>query len=292
MDLSSKVFITGADGFTGFYLSHYLEKSGYKVIKASIKKQKEGFVYCDICNKESIKIALNHTNPEFVIHLAAISFAPSDPDLIDKVNVGGSENLLECLEMLEKKPKRVILASSASVYGTQRSEILAENLEPNPISSYAKSKFKMEQMALKSSLNIIITRPFNYTGVGQAISFLIPKIVSHFKEKKSTIELGNLTPKREYNSVLDVVKIYEKLLHAKSEHKIFNIGSGVGYGVGDIVRFMQEISGHNINILQNPKFIRSDEAEILLADISRLKELGINICKSDIKEILKWMYES
>ncbi|WP_169942960.1 NAD-dependent epimerase/dehydratase family protein [Campylobacter sp. RM15925] len=290
--MSSKVFITGADGFTGFYLSHYLEKSGYEVIKASIKKQKEGFVYCDICNKESIKIALNHTNPEFVIHLAAISFAPSDPDLIDKVNVGGSENLLECLEMLEKKPKRVILVSSASVYGAQSSEILSENLEPNPLSAYAKSKFKMEQTALKSSLDIIITRPFNYTGVGQAISFLIPKIVSHFKEKKSTIELGNLTPKREYNSVLDVVKIYEKLLHAKSEHKIFNIGSGVGYGVGDIVRFMQEISGHNINILQNPKFIRSDEAEILLADISRLKELGINICKSDIKEILKWMYES
>ncbi|WP_172197877.1 NAD-dependent epimerase/dehydratase family protein [Campylobacter sp. RM16188] len=290
--MSSKVFITGADGFTGFYLSHYIEKSGYEVIKASIKKQKEGFVYCDICNKESIKTALEHINPEFVIHLAAISFAPSDLDLIDKVNVGGSENLLECLEVLEKKPKRVILASSASVYGAQSSEILSENLEPNPLSAYAKSKFKMEQTALKSSLDIIITRPFNYTGVGQAISFLIPKIVSHFKEKKSTIELGNLTPKREYNSVLDVVKIYEKLLHTKSEHKIFNIGSGVGYGVGDIVRFMQEISGHNINVLQNPKFMRSDEAEILLADISRLKELGINICKSDIKEILKWMYES
>ncbi|WP_169975066.1 NAD-dependent epimerase/dehydratase family protein [Campylobacter sp. RM16191] len=290
--MSSKVFITGADGFTGFYLSHYLEKSGYEVIKASIKKQKEGFVYCDICNKESIKIALNHINPEFVIHLAAISFAPSDPDLIDKVNVGGSENLLECLEMLEKKPKRVILASSASVYGAQNSEILAENLEPNPISSYAKSKFKMEQTALKSSLDIIIARPFNYTGVGQAISFLIPKIVSHFKEKKSTIELGNLTPKREYNSVLDVVKIYEKLLHAKSEHKIFNIGSGVGYGVGDIVKFMQEISGNSINIVQNPNFIRKDEAEILISNTSRLKDCGLYFCKTDIKNILRWMYEN
>ncbi|WP_170018354.1 NAD-dependent epimerase/dehydratase family protein [Campylobacter sp. RM16190] len=290
--MSSKVFITGADGFTGFYLSHYLEKSGYEVIKASIKKQKEGFVYCDICNKESIKIALNHINPEFVIHLAAISFAPSDPDLIDKVNVGGSENLLECLEMLEKKPKRVILASSASVYGAQNSEILAENLEPNPISSYAKSKFKMEQTALKSSLDIIITRPFNYTGAGQAISFLIPKIASHFKEKRDAIELGNLTPKREYNSVLDVVKIYEKLLHAKSKHKIFNIGSGFGYSVGDIVELMKKISGHDIEILQTSKFIRNDEPEILLADISRLKELKIDLCRSDIKEILKWMYEN
>ncbi|WP_170000916.1 NAD-dependent epimerase/dehydratase family protein [Campylobacter sp. RM16189] len=290
--MSSKVFITGADGFTGFYLSHYLEKSGYEVIKASIKKQKEGFVYCDICDKESVKIALNHVNPEFVIHLAAISFAPSDPNLIDKVNIGGSENLLECLEMLEKKPKRVILASSASVYGAQNSEILAENLEPNPISSYAKSKFKMEQTALKSSLDIIIARPFNYTGVGQAISFLIPKIVSHFKEKKSTIELGNLTPKREYNSVLDVVKIYEKLLHAKSEHKIFNIGSGVGYGVGDIVKFMQEISGNSINIVQNPNFIRKDEAEILISNTSRLKDCGLYFCKTDIKNILRWMYEN
>lgn len=290
--MSSKVFITGADGFTGFYLSRNLEKLGYEVVKASIKKQKKGFVYCDICDKESIKKALDDINPEFVIHLAAISFAPSDPDIIDKVNVGGSENLLECLEGLKKRPQRVILASSASVYGAQNSEILSENLEPNPLSPYAKSKFKMEQLALKSSLDILIARPFNYTGAGQAISFLIPKIVSHFKEKRDTIELGNLTPKREYNSVLDVVKIYEKLLKVKSEHKIFNMGSGFGYSVGDILELMKKISDHDIEILQDPKFMRNDEPEILLADISRLKELKIDLCRGDIEAILKWMYEN
>lgn len=290
--MSSKVFITGADGFTGFYLSNYLKNYGYEVFKTASDKQKSSFMYCDICDKDSIKSALNSVNPDFVIHLAAISFAPSDPRLIQKVNVDGARNLLDVLQEMSKKPKRVILASSASVYGEQQAQILSENLNPNPMSAYAKSKFEMENLSQNYDLNILITRPFNYTGVGQASNFLIPKIVSSFRDKKDSIELGNLTPKREYNSVLDVVKIYEKLLNIETNHKIFNIGSGAGYSVGDILNFMREISGRDVKVVQNPNFMRSDEAMVVVSDTTRLKELNLDLCKTNIKDILKWMYES
>ena len=289
--MNSKVLITGADGFTGFYLSAHLERCGYQVFKTSAQR-KDDFLYCDICDKDSVKDVLSYAKPNFVIHLAAISFAPSDPSLIYKVNVEGSRNLLGCLQGSDIRPERIILASSASVYGEQKTETLSENLQPNPISPYAKSKFEMEKMTSNYDLDVIITRPFNYTGVRQPNNFLIPKIVSHFKDEKLTIELGNLTPKREYNSVLDVVKIYERLLGIKSDYKIFNIGSGAGYSVGDIVNFMKEISNRDIKVVQNPNFMRSDEAETILSDASRLKEHNLDFCKTHIKETLKWMYEN
>lgn len=282
--MSSKVFVTGAEGFSGRYLCAYLKKLGYEVFEAAAQN-------CDICDIKSVKGALKF-DPDFVIHLAGISFAPSDAELIFKVNVAGSKNLLDALGEQRKKPKRVILASSASVYGAQEARALSENLTPRPLSAYAKSKLQMENLAKDYDLDILITRPFNYTGVGQGVNFLIPKIVSHFKRNASVIELGNLTPKREYNNVLDVVKIYEKLLNLKTGERIFNIGSGKGYGIGEILDFMREISGRNIKVEQNPAFMRADEPEEITADTARLEANGLNLCKTHIKQTLKWMYEN
>ena len=282
--MSFKVFVTGAEGFSGRYLCAYLKNLGYEVFEATTQN-------CDICDTKSIKDALKF-DPDFVIHLAGISFAPSDAELIFKVNFAGSKNLLDALGEQRKKPKRVILASSASVYGAQEAKALSENLTPHPLSAYAKSKLQIENLAKDYDFDILITRPFNYTGAGQSVNFLIPKIVSHFKRNASVIELGNLTPKREYNNVLDVVKIYEKLLNLKTGERIFNIGSGKGHGIGEILDFMREISGRDIKVEQNPAFIRADEPEEITADTARLEANGLNLCKTHIKQTLKWMYEN
>ena len=267
--MSFKVFVTGAEGFSGRYLCAHLKNLGYEVFEATTQN-------CDICDTKSIKDALKF-DPDFVIHLAGISFAPSDAELISEQR---------------KKPKRVILASSASVYGAQEAGVLSENLTPHPLSAYAKSKLQMENLAKDYDLDILITRPFNYTGAGQSVNFLIPKIVSHFKRNASVIKLGNLTPKREYNNVLDVVKIYEKLLNLKTGERIFNIGSGKGHGIGEILDFMREISGRDIKVEQNPAFMRADEPEEITADTARLEANGLNLCKTHIKQTLKWMYEN
>ena len=282
--MSFKVFVTGAEGFSGRYLCAHLKNLGYEVFEATTQN-------CDICDTKSIKDALKF-DPDFVIHLAGISFAPSDAELIFKVNFAGSKNLLDALGEQRKKPKRVILASSASVYGAQEAGVLAENLTPHPLSAYAKSKLQMENLAKDYDLDILITRPFNYTGAGQSVNFLIPKIVSQFKRNASVIKLGNLTPKREYNSVSDVVKIYEKLLNLKTGERIFNIGSGKGHGIGEILDFMREISGRDIKVEQNPAFMRADEPEEITADTARLEANGLNLCKTHIKQTLKWMYEN
>ncbi len=280
--MSSKVLITGANGFTGRYLCKYLENLGYEIFGVDTNN-------CDISNINSIKSALKF-NADFIIHLAAIAFAPSNPELIENINFAGSKNLLDAISELKIKPQRVILASSASIYGAQKEQILSEDLNPNPLSPYAKSKWEMEKIAKEYDFNILITRPFNYTGVGQNSNFLIPKIVSHFKQKSKIIELGNLTPQREYNNILDVIKIYEKLLHINCDEQIFNIGSGIGCSIVEILDLMREISGHDIKVVQNPNFMRNDEAQKIICNTSRLKKYGIDLCRSNLKKTLIWMY--
>ena len=142
-----------------------------------------------------------NSNPDYVIHLAAISSVENkDISKFKDVNINGTNNLLYLLNKKDMPPKLIILPSSAQVYSPVTEEPLDENSLIGPSNEYGKSKIEMEKLSKKfEKLPILITRPFNYTGVGQDSNFLIPKIVSHFKLKKNEIELGNIDIKREFN---------------------------------------------------------------------------------------------
>ncbi len=178
-----KVLVTGLEGFTGIYLETLLREKGYEVYGTSLADSSKPHIFtCNITKRIEIKTIVEDICPDFVIHLAAISFVgESNASLIYDVNVIGIENLLEALLGLEKKPQKVILVSSATVYGNQAVEILDETLCPKPINHYGFSKLAMEHLSSTyfDTLPIIITRPFNYIGIGQGEHFLIPKIVSH-----------------------------------------------------------------------------------------------------------------
>ncbi len=119
------------------------------------------------------------------------------------INTFGPQYILDACLKLKKSPKRIILASSSTIYGPQGNERLNEHSLVNPTNHYACSKWAMEQIAATYAdrLNITITRPFNYTGVGQDIKFLVPKIISHFKQKAATIKLGNIDVWRDFSDV-------------------------------------------------------------------------------------------
>lgn len=190
-----KVLITGIDSFTGKHLSSHLQKAGYDVYGTSFFKADEKKYQCDITKKDEVQNVLKVVQPEYFIHLSGISFAAhSNNEEFYRVNTIGTLNILESFQELNLHPKKIILASSATVYGNQSVELLDESLCPKPTNHYGASKLAMESLAANyfSKLNIIITRPFNYTGVGQQEQFLIPKIVKHFKEKKNSSSLGTL----------------------------------------------------------------------------------------------------
>lgn len=177
---SNTVLITGINGFTGIYLEKFFIEKGFKVFGTviDIPKQKN-HIQCDITQKDQVDHVIQTVKPHYVIHIAAISFVgESNASLIYDVNVIGTENILQSLVENDIKPKKVILASSATVYGNQGKEVLDESMCPAPVNHYGCSKLAMEHMASNyfDTFDIIITRPFNYTGVGQEGHFLIPKI--------------------------------------------------------------------------------------------------------------------
>ncbi|WP_395059845.1 GDP-mannose 4,6-dehydratase [Flavobacterium sp.] len=265
MDSHSKVFITGINGFTGIYLSKYFADKNFEVFGlANHNESKNPNIYiCDLLEKEKLNAIIKEIQPNIVIHLAAISFVGHKnlSEMYD-VNVLGTQNLLEAIKNEAKNSiRKVILASSATVYGNQSETILSENLSPNPINHYGISKLAMEFTAKTyfDTLPIIITRPFNYTAPEQNINFVIPKITKAFKEKASILELGNINVYREYNSINFICECYYKLAISNFYSEIVNLCSGKTHSLNEIINICTKISKHNLEIKINPDFVRSNE---------------------------------
>lgn len=292
--MKNRVLITGLEGFTGVHLEEVLQKSGFEVFGTSLTPSTKSNIFtCNITKRDEIEAIVLNVQPSYIIHLAAISFVgEKNASLIYDVNVIGTENLLEALLKLPFTPKKVILASSATVYGNQNRTILDETMCPAPVNHYGYSKLAMEHLAKTycDKLPILITRPFNYTGVGQAEHFLIPKIVKHYKEHLSKIELGNLDVAREFNDVRDVASWYAQLLLSEKQNEIVNLCSGNAISLLEIIEHMNHLAGYTINIEVNPAFVRDNEIKLLLGSPNKLISLIHTLPNYKISATLEAMY--
>ena len=290
-----KVLITGIDSFTGGHLSQYLNALGYDVFGTVIRGGDDITCFnCDITNAQQCKDVVSSVKPEYVIHLAGISYVGHDnTEAFYQVNTLGSQNLLDALSKQAHPIKKVILASSATVYGDQGCEVLDESMCPQPANHYGISKLAMEHVArgFFSKLPIIITRPFNYTGIGQPEHFLVPKIVSHFKRRESVIELGNLHVSREFNDISLACEIYAKLLECDSSGEIVNLCSGNAISLMEIVDRMNEIAGYAIDVQVNPAFVRANEIKRLVGSTEKLQKMIGSITPHNLKTTLLTMYQ-
>jgi len=295
--MQKRALITGLGGFTGHYLARELELAGYRVFGTAHGNEPAGLdiLAVDLCNREELARVVADVRPDIVAHLAAISFvAHGDAEAIYRTNVVGTRNLLEALTGLENRPQAVLLASSANIYGNAPVEVIDESVLPAPANDYAVSKLAMEFMARlwMDRLAIVITRPFNYTGVGQAAQFLLPKIVNHFKRGEKLIELGNIDVERDFSDVRTVVHAYRQLLELSPAGETFNVCSGVAYSLNDVLVMMSEIAGYEIEVRVNPAFVRANEVQRLQGDDSKLKAIVGNLTTISLKETLRWMYEA
>lgn len=297
-----KALITGIAGFTGRHLAYELGQAGYEVFGVAHKSPEKvipaskSVYFCDLDNAAALSHVIEKVQPDVVIHLAAIAFvAHGDIETIYRTNLIGSRNLLEAISRSSKLPASVLLASSANVYGNTSEGILDESTPPAPANDYAVSKLAMEYMArlYKDRLPIIIVRPFNYTGVGQSESFLLPKIVNHVRRRAPVIELGNLDVARDFSDVRNVVRFYRHLLSTPAAiGETFNICSGQAYTLRDVLQMVREISGHNFEVRVNPAFVRSNEVKILLGSRAKLDAaLAERIPEIPLHETLRWMLE-
>lgn len=273
---TKRVLLTGSRGFTGRYVREGLLAQGYDVI-GLISDGEAGpdERIADITSATAMRDLARDLCPDYVIHLAAITFVPhADARAVYETNTIGTLNLLEALAALPRRPRRLVLASSANVYGNAGSEFIDENVPPAPLNHYAASKLAMEAVAsvFRDRFPCVITRPFNYTGPGQASQFLVPKIVDHFAARAPRIELGNLDVERDFLDVRSVSAIYSKLLdRADVESGVLNVCSGRGTTLRAIVSKLEEITGHSMEVAVNPEFVRPREIRRLVGNNDRLR---------------------
>jgi nucleoside-diphosphate-sugar epimerase len=246
----------------------------------------------NLLDKKALDIEIQSKEIDAVIHLAAIAFVKhSDVNAIYENNIIGTRNLLDTLVSYAPNIKHILIASSANVYGNAKAEKITEDTPLNPANDYAISKVAMEYMAQlwMDRLPITITRPFNYTGVGQSEDFVIPKIVRHFKEKKDFIDLGNIEVWREFNDVRSIASIYQKLIELKPVFGPVNLCSGKMYSLKEIIEMFSLITNHKINIKVNKDLIRKSEVKKLAGDPDKLKSVIGDNKFFDIKETIHWM---
>lgn len=292
-----RALITGINGFTGRYLRSELDAAGYRVFGTAHHGEHVGedVHAVDLLDRAHLRDVVAEVRPDVVAHLAAISFvAHGDAEAVYRVNVVGTRNLLEALAELKARPRCVLLASSANVYGNASVELIDETVPPAPANDYAVSKLAMEYLARlwTDRLPIVITRPFNYTGVGQPPNFLLPKIVSHFQARAPVIELGNTDVARDFSDVRTVASVYRQLLEVAPAGDVFNVCSGVAYTLGDVLRMMAEIAGYAIEVRVNPAFVRANEVKRLLGSAAKLERAIGALPLVPLEETLRWMYAS
>ena len=177
--------------------------------------------------------------------------------------------------------------------------MLDETTPPAPANDYAVSKLAMEYVAklYAERLPVVIARPFNYSGMGQAESFLLPKIVNHVRRRAPVIELGNLDVARDFSDVRNVVQIYRQLLEAPTAvGQTFNVCSGKAWSLNEVLGMVRKLSGHDFEVRVNPAFVRANEVKTLLGSRAKLDALSgaaaLPVAEIPLHDTLRWMLEA
>ena len=290
------LLITGAAGFTGRHLITAANQKGYRCIAVA---QHEGpevpgaydTLVANLLDPASLEHAIVTAKPDYIVHLAAISFvAHGSTAEIYQVNQLGTINLLEAIRKSVPEITKVMIASSANIYGNTTTLPITESVPPAPVNHYGMSKVSMEMATqLFPDLPIVLTRPFNYTGCGQSANFLIPKIVTAFKAGKKEIELGNLDVARDFSDVRDVVAAYLRLLITDTTALTYNICSGTATSLLSVIETLNKLAGYEMQLCVNQDFVRNDEIKTLYGSPALLEAAVGNFRKYTLTDTLAWM---
>ena len=289
-----KVVIVGASGFVGGYLARELVSAGHSVIKADLPE-------LDLLNAAQVDVLIASHKPDAVVNLAAISSVGASwkkPSDTISVNVNGTLNLLEAVRKHAPQAK-TLLIGSAEEYAVPEEETKLKETDPLEASNpYGISKIAQENFAQlyrkKYGMNIVCTRSFNHTGVGQTTTFALPSFVKQVAAidrsgKPGKIFVGNLSAWRDSSDVEDVVHVYRMLLENKNEFDTYNVGSGIANKIEDLLKdVILKFTPVNIEIVVDPEKVRPVETPYLCADNSRVKKYWNG---TDIRTTLKKMFD-
>lgn len=284
-----KVFITGSEGFVGQHLINLLQKdhSIVGLSRNTALEPRPNVVYeiGDIQDHNRIYQLLEEYQPDVIMHLAGIAKTwGNDPKEVFDINLYGTLNIYQTVVKLKKErgfnPK-IIFVSSAEVYGnTQTLDSISEDAGTFPINFYGSSKLAADRLSYQYSqtdhLNIAILRPFPHIGPGQQKGFIVPDIASQIvaleKDPNSNeLLIGNIDSVRDFSDVRDVVKAYKLIIEKDlSPGEVFNVCSGTGTGIKDLLDRMLKLAKKPITIKQDPARLRAVDLPVFVGNNKKL----------------------
>ena len=290
-----KVLVTGADGFIGSHLTEALIHEGHEVRALSQYNSINSNGWIDTLPNEvleEIDIVTGDVRDrsqmvsiirgrDAVLHLAALIAIPYSyqaPQSYVDTNVTGTLNVLEAIRL--DGNARLIHTSTSEVYGSALFVPITEDHPLQGQSPYSASKIAADQLvyAYYSSFDLPVTtiRPFNTYGPRQSQRAVIPAIISQLISGNKTIELGALTPTRDFNFVDDTVLGYIKALSAENiSGSTINLGSGFEISIGETVKLIAKIMNQDVEVVSSDARMRPKNSEVdrLLAANERAKDL-------------------
>jgi UDP-glucose 4-epimerase len=306
-----KILITGAAGFIGSVTAAYLLDHGYEVnVLDDLSEGHEhqidsraSFIKGSILDFGKINEAL--TGCQAVVHLAGkaiVSESTQDPEKYQLHNYTGTRNLLVAME--NNLINQIVFSSTCAVYGNPNVRLISEQIKPIPINPYGKSKLladlEISDFTEKHSLNSVSLRFFNVAGsytnkMGQLFgelhnneTHLIPRILKQRKIEiyGSEFNTPDGTCVRDYVHVQDIARAIKRSLEnmTSSGHKIFNLGSGIGSSVKEIIQAAESVL--NTEITKKLGTPRVGDPDYLVSDSNLArKELGWET-SFDLKQII------
>ncbi|MEA5038661.1 MAG: NAD-dependent 4,6-dehydratase LegB [Clostridiaceae bacterium] len=293
--IGKRVLVTGADGFIGSHLTEELVRRGCAVrafvyynsfnswgwldqSPQNIREQLEIF-QGDIRDPYRVKAALQGCNAVF--HLAAlvsIPFSYYSPAAYFDTNVKGTLHVLQAARELDTE--RVVQTSTSEVYGTAQFVPISEVHPLQAQSPYAASKTAADQLAFSYyhsfGTPVSIVRPFNTYGPRQSNRAVIPTIITQIVQGKRKIQLGSLTPTRDFNFISDTVRGFcEVAVCDGALGEAVNIGSNFEVSIGETVGTIAQIMNTNVEVVTEKERVRPEKSEVrrLYADTSKAKRL-------------------
>lgn len=278
-----KILVTGADGFVGRHLGPVLRDAGHEVSEARSPGDADGF---ELTDPAKVQRALEAVRPEAIVHLAAVSSVAEshrDPARTMAVNALGTAHLLAAAKDVCPRA-RLLFVSSGEVYGRlPPGPAAVEDVPPAPLSPYAASKLAAEVVALQFhrsyGMDVLVARPFSHLGRGQAPHFVVPSFAIQIAAiargaAEPVLRTGDLSPRRDLLHVDDVVRAYELLLRAGKPGGIYNVASGTGRTIRELLDEMLALARVEARVEADPALVRPVEIPELIGDPARLRALG------------------
>ena len=314
----STILVTGADGFIGSHLTESLVRQGYKVRAFVMYNSFNSWGWLDKCDDDvkgnfevisgdirdphGVKQAMKGCDA--VLHLAAliaIPFSYHSPDTYIETNVKGTLNVLQAARELDIK--RLIHTSTSEVYGTAKFVPITEEHPLQGQSPYSASKIGADQLAYSFyssfDLPVVIVRPFNTYGPRQSSRAIIPTVITQIASGSHEINLGSVTPTRDFNYVKDIAQGFSAALSSQNGlGEVVNFGSNSEISIGDTVKIIAELMNKKVVVSTDNERVRpkNSEVERLVADNSKAKKLfgwepkyvGPEGFKKGLAETIEW----